>query len=1014
MQRESSLTVLVAGGCFVALFLACFSMALFRGGQFGYRDAGHFYYPLYKRVQAEWAQGRWPLWEPEENAGMPLLGNPTAAVLYPLKVIYFALPYSWAARVYIMVHAALAPLAMLALARGWKLSWAGSTLAALTYGFGVPILFQYCNIIYLVGAAWLPLGFLAVDRWVREGSRPAVLGLALVLALQVLGGDPQSAYLLGLCGAGYAVGLSWALQRNRRRVTAQDGRVGQRPTLRILASLLGVALWITVTLALAEAFPRYRPSVKPVPGLPWMPYVPRAVVLGWIMAGGIMLLRWGKAWWRRPLCARLLGLAGAAALAAAMASAQLLPVIEFTQQSARAAGEGPHDIFPFSIEPYRFVELVWPGVLGTGFGRNACWTDAVRLPWVRQKIWVPSLYLGSLGLVLALSALRLWRGPARQVWLSWILIVSLLGSLGPYTSPIWAARTLAATTGLRVPDIGPLDSQDATPIRLDGYLRDGDGSLYWWLTTVLPGLHQFRFPAKLFTFTSLAAAALAGIGWDTLRTSRHRAICALAGGLLVLSLGLWGVVLAQREPLFHALEAKKVASSFGPLDAAAAVGVLAGGLAHGTAMLAATLVIISQARRRPVAAGLLAVMGASVDLGIANARYVTTVPEELFESEPELVRIIREAERNNPTVGPFRVHRMPQWNPPNWFATGSDQRLLDFVTWERGTIQPKYGITEGIEYTHTMGVAELYDYEWYFAGFPRTIDETVARWLGARPGQQVVYFPRRGVDMWNTRYFILPEYPSNWMDENRGYAAFLHETDRVYPPQERFGGLDPRRGGEAEAHKEWIQNQDFQIRRNRQAYPRAWVVHESRGFPATEGLSRVEQGGPMQEILYAADPLWHDPHLPLYDPHRLVWIDRDERLVLKDYVAGQSPQPGETVQVSYPTPQRVEIEARLDFPGIVVLADVFYPGWKLTIDGKPAPIYRVNRVMRGAAVREGTHHLVYTYEPASFRIGCVISLGGLATLLVLVFIFALRPRDPIVAAFFELVPSSPESPREQE
>ena len=63
--------------------------------QFGFRDAGHFYYPLYQRVQEEWNQGRWPLWEPEENAGMPLLGNPTAAVLYPGKLVFAVLPYAW-------------------------------------------------------------------------------------------------------------------------------------------------------------------------------------------------------------------------------------------------------------------------------------------------------------------------------------------------------------------------------------------------------------------------------------------------------------------------------------------------------------------------------------------------------------------------------------------------------------------------------------------------------------------------------------------------------------------------------------------------------------------------------------------------------------------------------------------------------------------------------------------------------------------------------------------------------
>ena len=39
---------------------------------------------------------------------MPLLGNPTAAVLYPGKLLYAALPYPWAARLYIVAHTLLA------------------------------------------------------------------------------------------------------------------------------------------------------------------------------------------------------------------------------------------------------------------------------------------------------------------------------------------------------------------------------------------------------------------------------------------------------------------------------------------------------------------------------------------------------------------------------------------------------------------------------------------------------------------------------------------------------------------------------------------------------------------------------------------------------------------------------------------------------------------------------------------------------------------------------------------
>ena len=156
-MRHVFLVILVLA-CFCALFLCCYAPALFQDRQFAFRDAGHFYYPLHARVQQEWSARRWPLWEPEENGGMPLLGNPTAAVLYPGKVVFAVLPYKWAARIYIVAHSALAFAAMLALMRFWNVSWAGSGLAALSYTFGAPILFQYCNVIYLVSAAWLPLG----------------------------------------------------------------------------------------------------------------------------------------------------------------------------------------------------------------------------------------------------------------------------------------------------------------------------------------------------------------------------------------------------------------------------------------------------------------------------------------------------------------------------------------------------------------------------------------------------------------------------------------------------------------------------------------------------------------------------------------------------------------------------------------------------------------------------------------------------------------------------------------
>src|SRR5207245_9955418 len=88
-------------------------------------------------------------------------------------------PYPLGARLYVMAHTLLAFAAVVALMRSWEISWVGSTLAGLSYAFGAPIVFQYCNIIYLVGAAWVPLGLRAVDRLLRLGRRFALLELAV-------------------------------------------------------------------------------------------------------------------------------------------------------------------------------------------------------------------------------------------------------------------------------------------------------------------------------------------------------------------------------------------------------------------------------------------------------------------------------------------------------------------------------------------------------------------------------------------------------------------------------------------------------------------------------------------------------------------------------------------------------------------------------------------------------------------------------------------------------------------
>jgi hypothetical protein len=71
---------------------------------------------------------------------------------------------------------------------------------------------------------------------------------------------------------------------------------------------------------------------------------------------------------------------------------------------------------------------------------------------------------------------------------------------------------------------------------------------------------------------------------------------------------------------------------------------------------------------------------------------------------------------------------------------------------------------------------------------------------------------------------------------------------------------------------------------------------------------------------------------------------------------------------------QVEIEAELESPGLLVLTDLFYPGWKVYVDGQLARVYRTDYCFRGVPLPVGRHNVRFEFDPLSFRIGVAITL----------------------------------------
>lgn len=78
--------------------------------------------------------------------------------------------------------------------------------------------------------------------------------------------------------------------------------------------------------------------------------------------------------------------------------------------------------------------------------------------------------------------------------------------------------------------------------------------------------------------------------------------------------------------------------------------------------------------------------------------------------------------------------------------------------------------------------------------------------------------------------------------------------------------------------------------------------------------------------------------------------------------------------------QKVVLMASLSQPGILALNDTCYPGWKAYVDGREAKILNINYLFRGVLLEKGLHRVEFRYEPASFRLGLLISALSLVVM----------------------------------
>lgn len=111
-----------------------------------------------------------------------------------------------------------------------------------------------------------------------------------------------------------------------------------------------------------------------------------------------------------------------------------------------------------------------------------------------------------------------------------------------------------------------------------------------------------------------------------------------------------------------------------------------------------------------------------------------------------------------------------------------------------------------------------------------------------------------------------------------------------------------------------------------------------------------------------------------------------------DPVADLPKQPPKLSEISWLelVPNKLRLKIASDQPGLVLVANSFFPGWKAFLDGKETPIYRANYTFWAIKASAGEHILTFSYQPQSFMYGLILSLLAAWNLFLLASIFLVR------------------------
>ena len=125
------------------------------------------------------------------------------------------------------------------------------------------------------------------------------------------------------------------------------------------------------------------------------------------------------------------------------------------------------------------------------------------------------------------------------------------------------------------------------------------------------------------------------------------------------------------------------------------------------------------------------------------------------------------------------------------------------------------------------------------------------------------------------------------------------------------------------------------------------------------------------------------------DPTEKAVVDKKFESVVKSLPSDSTA----TIELVAYEPNYLKYEVSSDKGGTVVFSEIYYPGWKSTIDGQEVAHGRANYILRAMNVPAGQHVVEFRFDPTSLHVTeniAFVALGLLALLAIVVVVLKIK------------------------